>query len=319
LVAIAVLLVIGVTIGATLLFTRDGDGSSTPPTSDVPSDIASANDTGPVEVITEEPTCEAYIGINNAIAGVQGNGWGDGRGDLGPATQWSPEQRQQVDSVATVMRNSTDQSVGLAKQTPHRVVRELYEQFIAYGRAYLDALPNYTPADNELASVNVSAGSALMSICDAITYGSTSRALAVDPATPPSDVAAVGDPANPSVFLESPSGVCKSWIERDTRFNAETSDWQASDSNVTSEQWTPEQKALQLAALPKLLAYADDLESLGQQSGNATFADFAGTAALYLRAYASSGQSYNKADSFLAGAAFRIGNTVTAACRASES
>ncbi len=67
LVAIAVLLVIGVTIGATLLFTRGGGGTGpTPTTSGAPSDIASANDTGPVAIITDEPTCNAVNDINNS-------------------------------------------------------------------------------------------------------------------------------------------------------------------------------------------------------------------------------------------------------------
>src|SRR4051812_12637111 len=51
LIAVAVLLVVGVTIGATLYFTRDnGGGGSTTSSSPVPSDIASANDTGPVAI-----------------------------------------------------------------------------------------------------------------------------------------------------------------------------------------------------------------------------------------------------------------------------
>jgi hypothetical protein len=165
LVAIAVLLVIGVTIGATLLFTRgDGDTPPVPSTSAAPGDIASASDTGPVSIITEEPTCQTFNGINNALAGVEANGWSSQRSALGPASDWTPDQRAQVEAVATAMRNASDQSVALAKQTPNRVVRELYEQFIAYGRSYADNIDTYTPTDNHLASVNVSAGSAIIAI-----------------------------------------------------------------------------------------------------------------------------------------------------------
>ncbi len=42
------------------------------------------------------------------------------------------------------MRNAADQTVALAKLTPHRVMRELYQQFIAYARAYSDAIATYT-------------------------------------------------------------------------------------------------------------------------------------------------------------------------------
>ena len=48
------------------------------------------------------------------------------------------------------MRNAADQTVPLAKLTPHRVMRELYEQFIAYARAYSDAIPTYTAGRQSL-------------------------------------------------------------------------------------------------------------------------------------------------------------------------
>ncbi len=54
------------------------------------------------------------------------------------------------------MRSAADQMVALAKLTPHRVMRELYEQFIAYSRAYADRIPTYTPPDDNLALVAVS-------------------------------------------------------------------------------------------------------------------------------------------------------------------
>ena len=169
LIAIALLLVVGVSIGATLLFTRDGGGPSNPPTTGVPSDIASANDTGPVSIITEEPTCKAFNTINNGLADVRVRrmGW-PSRAASDPLPNWTPEQRTQVEAVATAMRNAADQTVPLAKQTPHRVVREIYDQFIAYGRAYADSITDYSPADNGLASANVSASCAIIGICNAI-------------------------------------------------------------------------------------------------------------------------------------------------------
>ncbi|MFC7674054.1 hypothetical protein ACFQWH_13280 [Mycolicibacterium sp. GCM10028919] len=313
-VAIAVLLVIGVTIGATLLFTRDGDGPSTPPTSDVPSDIASANDTGPVSIITEEPTCEAYTGINDAVANVQKNGWGDIRGSLGPSPEWTADDRRRTEEVVTVLRNSADQAVALAKQTPHRVVRELYEQFVAYARAYINSIPTYTPAADQLATANVAAGNALMAICNAVEFGSADRSLAVEPARPPTEVVPISDPGNPSLFMERANAICPEWLGVDTRFRADTAAWQAMDSSVDAARWTPEQRQTQLLALPRLQSLATEISSLGRDSGNAILEDFAETAALYLRAYVSTGDTYVAADSFLTATAFRIRNIVSAAC-----
>ena len=48
------------------------------------------------------------------------------------------------ESVGKAMRSAADQTVNLVKSTPHRVMRELYEQFIAYARAFADTVPTYT-------------------------------------------------------------------------------------------------------------------------------------------------------------------------------
>ena len=130
---------IGVTIGATLLFTRGGGGTSaTPSTSASADDIASADDTGPVSIITDEPTCKTFNGINNSLAATQAKGWGDQRERSAPQPSGPPisglkfMRSQRLCATPPIIET-------LARQTPHRVVRELYEQFIAFGRAYAGA------------------------------------------------------------------------------------------------------------------------------------------------------------------------------------
>jgi hypothetical protein len=319
LVAIAVLLVIGVTIGATLLFTRGGDAPAAPSTSAAPGDIASADDTGPVSIITEEPTCQAYMGINNGIADLEGRGWGDERNSLGPASEWTSEQRELVQSVATGMRNAADQLVVLSKQTPNRLVREMYEQFIAYGRAYADSVPSYSPADNYLASVNVNIGSALFAMCNAITYGSTNRALGLASTSPPSGLASLGDPAEPQRFISSADPSCGPWIEQEQRFVVETSAWSRLDAAIPAAEWTPDQRASQQAVLPILASYGDEMEKLGRSSVNPVLEDFAVASAVYIDAYLTAGDTYVKADGWLSNVAFRLNNAVAAACDAPRS
>ena len=60
------------------------------------------------------------------------------------------------------MREAADQTVALARLTPHRVMRELYEQAIAYWRAYADAIPTYESVDDHLAGVAVSTSSTIL-------------------------------------------------------------------------------------------------------------------------------------------------------------
>ncbi len=315
LIAVAVLLVVGVSIGATLLFTRDGGGGGGTSTSAVPSDVASANDTGPVAIITDEPTCAAYIDIYNSLANVQATGWNAERRTLGPSSDWTPDQRTHVQSVVTALRNAAEQIEPLAKQTPHRVMRELYEQFIAYGRAYADSAANYTPTDGYLASTNVAIGNALTGICNASRYKSASRSLAVEPAAKPTQVVAPGDTANPEKFVTAPDSTCQQWIANDSKFAAGTKEWANLDSNIPGSQWTPEQRAIQLAALPAFTSLATDMESAGRQSNNPVLEDFAVVGALYIRAYVSASDSYVGADSWLSYTGLRINNAISAACQ----
>jgi hypothetical protein len=310
-------LVIGISVGATLIFTRgDGGGRTTPSTSGAPSDIASANDTGPVSIITDEPTCQTWVGINNTMGDVQKGGWSDQRKTLGPAAEWTPDQRDEVMAVAAAMKSAADQAVAMAKRTPHRVIRELYEQFIAYSRAYASSLPNYKPADDGLASASVNASSALIGICNTITLGSSSRSQAAEPAAPPTETVKPDDPADPQRFVTTSDATCDAWISRLDKFNGDTSAWGALDPAVPASQWSPERRAIEQSVQPLLTAYAADVDGAGRKSGNPIFEDFASSAALYIRTYVTVGESYTSADSWLSYVGFRFANVVSGACLA---
>lgn len=143
---LALLAVIAVTVVITVLVVGKNSGTSPSPTSTtaVPSDIASANDKGAATIITEDPTCAATRPINDTLVGQEKNGW-DKRDPSVPASAWTPEVRAQFEAVGQAFRNAANQTVTLAKTTPHRVMRELYEQNIAYSRAYADSIATYSP------------------------------------------------------------------------------------------------------------------------------------------------------------------------------
>lgn len=316
LIGVAVLLVIGISVAATLVITRNSDSEPTTPTSDAWQDIASANDTGPVAIVVEEPTCNTFVGISNSLSDLEAKGWGAQRATLGPSSQWTPEQKSEVEEVTSAMRKAADQVAPLIKSTPHRLIRELYAQFVAYGRAYADSVPNYQPANNGLASANVNAASAVVGICNSITRGSASRSIAAEPVSPPSDSALKGDPTMPVIFLAEPGSMCLKFQQLFDTFNSATADWQALDTGISASQWTPEQKALQEAAMQPINAWADGLEATGRGSGNSVVEDFAVAAALYLRTYASIGDSYTSNDGWLIFTSFRLNNLILGACKA---
>ena len=79
---IALLAVIAVTVVITVLVVgKDSGGGSPTPTNGNGSDIASANDKGPVAIITDDPTCDAWGGspantlrnqtLSNGVTGIR--------------------------------------------------------------------------------------------------------------------------------------------------------------------------------------------------------------------------------------------------------
>jgi hypothetical protein len=215
------------------------------------------------------------------------------------------------------MRSAADQMVALVKLTPHRVMRELYEQFIAYSRAYAERLPTYTPHDDDLALASGSAANAIGEICSAVSYGSASaRGPLVSKPDAPSQVAPVGDPADPQRFLPATNPVCADWTAASSQFRRDTAAWADINSDIPASQWTPEQRAVNDAVAPVMNAFADELQSLGERSGNLTLNDFAVLSAQYRRAYVQALPSYNPSDNYLASAAVMVGGVVEGACLA---
>lgn len=316
--AVAVLLVVAITVGVTVLVTRDGSGGDGPTeTPDSPSDIASADDTGPVEIITVEPTCDSWRAIQDTLAAAQANGWAD-RDPSIPASEWTPSQRSQYDAVGATMRTAADQAIALAKQTPHRVMRELYEQFIAYGRIYADSLESYVSDDDVFARTNVGLSTSISTTCDAIEHGAViNRASAVPPGSPPDNVSAVGDLGDPRRFLTTSTSACVDWIARTAALDGQLEDWSRLDPEVPASRWDSAQRSVQEAAARTFDEYADDIEQIGRSSGDGTFEDFAVLAAQYFRAYAIATATYSVDDYYIVNPAMRLKNAVRAACQAS--
>lgn len=316
--ALAVLVVIGVTAAVTISVTKDGDGDGPSPTGET-FGLASADDKGPANIITEDPSCAAWRPLIDTLAKTEKNGW-DKIDRAIPAARWTGDQRRQHDEVARVMRTTADQAVQLAKLTPHRVMRELYEQFIAYTRAYVEALPTYTQPDNELAGVSGASSNAITRICTTIEYGIAEARGPLVPAPPnPSEVAPVTNPDSPQQFLETGDPTCSDWLQRLAKFGDDTTAWQELDPGLTASEWDARQRDLIDAVIPVMETMADDMEQLGLRSTNPTLQDFAILAAQYRRAYAMALPSYTGEDSYLAGVSAAITSAIADACRASES
>jgi hypothetical protein len=278
--------------------------------------VASAQDSRPVAVLVEDPSCAAWASINDTLARREAGTMGDRNRSI-PASAWTPQQRALYQDAAQAMRSAAAQTVGLAKLTPHRVMRELYEQFIAYANAYAASIPAYTPADNNLAATADSVSSALGAICGAITAGSAAaRGPLVAALASAPEVSPPANPEDPHRYLSGPNPVCADWKSTLEQFGAATTAWQQIDPNIPAYAWTPQQAAVNDAAVPVMSSYATTLEQLGQRSANPTLQDFATLAAQYRRAFAAALPTYTAADNYLANAATYLSTAVLGACSA---
>ncbi|TXI60487.1 MAG: hypothetical protein E6Q55_19130 [Mycolicibacterium mageritense] len=325
----ALIAVIAVSVVGTVLVLRPesngnaggGDnGGGNPPTSATSqngkSEFASANDTGPVNIIAEDPTCDSWRAINNRLAEQeQAVSWSD-RDKSSSASGWNPDERNVFESVGRALATAADDSVKLSKATPHRVVRELYDQFIAYARAFAQSVPAYEPADNATGETAHTVASTLTSLCSAVQNRSAATvALLVTEAKPPSTLGDPGDPGDPQTMFAAPISICDRWNLEATNFNASIADWQSVSSNIPASEWTPEQRAIYDAVAPVMIAYANKVEELGRQSGNAIVEDIAVLSAQYRRAYVKALPGYTVADNDLSNTASYSAAIINVACK----
>ena len=315
---VAVLVVIALAVVITVLVMRpSGGGGPTPTPTNGNSDFASANDTGPVNIIAEDPTCEAWGKVAREYAdATTAVNWGN-RDQSVAASSWTSDQRTRYEAVGKALVRAAGQTGDLAKQTPHRVMRELYEQFIAYGRAFAAKIPSYVADDGNLAVVTDTITTATANVCSAIDYRSAPAIAPLIPIPPgPSELSSPGDADSPSRFLPASNDICSEWESAGQKFSDDTEQWRALDPKISATDWTPEQKAVNDAAAPIMADNAKELERMGRQSHNPTLEDFAVLAAQYRRAFVAAIPNYTSADDFLSGTAAELVRAVTWACKA---
>ncbi|WP_308170442.1 hypothetical protein [[Mycobacterium] fortunisiensis] len=301
---------------------RDNDGSNSAGTNTASasdSEFASTSDTGPITIITDDPSCAPWRPIQDTLADSAKNGWPQ-RDPSIAASAWTPDQRRQHQEVGQAMRAAADQTERLIKLTTHRVMRQLYEQFVAFTRAYADAIPTYTPPDDALARAANTSGAVLGSICQSIRFGSAAaRAPLAPEASAPEHVAPVIDSASPTPFITGPDPLCHDWKTAVDEFSADTEAWRDIPADIPAGQWSPAQKAISAAVVPVMRDSADSLERLGQRTENTTFQDFAVLAAQYRHAFAEAIPTYTVADNHLYEAGWRTTGFILAACEAAGS
>ena len=319
--ALAIVLAIALAVVITVVLVRPDSGGNGPAnagSTGADSEFASANDTGPVAIITEDPTCDAWSTIVGSYSRTAKSVNWDDRDVSIPAASWTPEQRTMYETVGSAMTQAADQTVSLVTKTPHRAMRMLYTQFIAYSRAFVERIPAIVGENDDiLAGASNGAGSALTNICSAI-QARTAQAVAplVSGIPAPAKLDSPEDPQSPAKLMSEPNAICSEWVAFVVKFDADTKPWREVSKSIPAKDWTPEQRAVNDAVGPIMLASADEMERIGRQSHDPRVEDLTAVAAQYRRGFALAIPDYKPTDIYLELSTTNIARLVTAACKA---
>jgi hypothetical protein len=320
LIGLALVAIIAVSIVGTVLVLRpdSGNGNGSSNTADGASEFASANDTGPANIITEDPTCEAWGKISDDLVAASKAAKWNSQDYSVPATEWTSEQRNAFEQQGVTFANAINKAENLAKRTPHRVMRELYGQFIAYAQVVIDAIPTYSATDQPNVVAANKFFSSLNEVCDSMYFRAAQEAvpLIAIPSAPSDPQALNREVSGPQRFLSDDNDVCSNWIAMAERFDLDTEGWRAIDSTIPANKWTPEQRSGIDKSAPIMAASADDMERMGRKSDNLVWEDFGVFAAQYRRAYVQSVPSYTPKYSHLEAAASHLSVAIYWACKA---
>ncbi|OBF86776.1 hypothetical protein A5791_20440 [Mycobacterium sp. 852002-51163_SCH5372311] len=321
---VAAVLTVAVVVALVTTHTEDHSVTPASPTTSttVPA-VVSAKDTGPVAIITDDPTCAPWRTVAQEWTAHDPLAkWPADSPDSPiniPASGWTSEQQAAMQQVGNIMRSTAGKTVALARATPHRLMRELYEQHIAYARAYADSLTNYFPqADVKLGRAAQSAMNSLISACNAALDGAAvTRSVLVAPRAAPARVAPPQNAEQPQRFITaSDRTTCGEWESVNDKFDADASiqEWAKINSEVPIAQWSPQQKTLSDAVTPLMLNLADEIERIAGRSNSPVIQDFAAFAAQYQRAYVKALPTYGEHDGQLRIVARSTRHLINEAC-----
>lgn len=314
-------LAIALAVVVTVLVVRPDaeNGSKDGKTGGPASGFASENDEGPVSIITDDPTCDGWARITREYnAESTAVRWAARDASI-PANAWRPEQRAMYNTMAKAMTTAADHTEALIKQTPHRVMRELYQQFSSYVHAFVPLIPAYVAENNRFVPVINALANSATDICTAIEFRSTATLAGRIPvADPPSRLASISGADASDLFLGDGNPVCADLASTVVAFDEQTRAWQALDPKLPAEEWSADYRAVMDDVAPVMSANADNLERLGRASGNPIVEDFTVLAAQYQRGYVEAIPSYTSADNVLWQVVASLVKAVNSGCKATS-
>ncbi len=214
--------------------------------------------------------------------------------------------------LARYIKRLTD--MGMPSSAIDAAVRELHNNSGAMMQISL-AAPEAPSRRGRLLAVSGAAAAAALIIGGVIggLIGSGTRDTAAPTAPAPVTVTAEAPPIDVSVPT-SADPVCAEWSPLADGYRAKRAAWVAIDPNISAAQWSPDQRAANMAVIPTLRAEADDLRRLAGKAQNDLLATLMRSQAQYEDAYANRLPNYQPNDQRLWQAVTDFGNSVNSVC-----
>src|SRR5699024_1097064 len=121
---------------------------------------------------------------------------------------------------------------------------------------------------------------------------------------------------NPQRYMMTPNVVCRDWKATMGKCGTGTAEWQGLDPSIPATYGNPQQKAVNMAAEPAMVAYANKLQQLRARSQHPIRQHCAELSALYRRAFVLALPACDPSDKYLANAATYVSTTTLGACAA---
>ncbi|EUA17403.1 MULTISPECIES: hypothetical protein [Mycobacterium avium complex (MAC)] len=150
-----------------------------------------------------------------------------------------------------------------------------------------------------------------------VGYSTADRDNTTAAAPAPSTVTAPAKPAEISPTIPvTPDPVCAEWAPMHDAYRTQLENWVGVDPRIPSAQWSPDQRAINMAAIPVLRAEATDMRRLAGKAQNQLLKGLMQQQAVYEEHTADAIPGYQPDDAKFWGAVVNFSNAVNALCTA---
>lgn len=227
-----------------------------------------------------------------------------------PASKWDDDQRRVFEAAAVTIKDVADRFESISSMAKHMALRELIAQTVFNWRKYAAAIPDYKPSDGSYAGIATNFGGAVLFMCTAVPILESIKNVQGR------DSKAVGDYSDFKYALDRGDPACSGFLTLIDRQKTMISGWIRTDPAISNEEWTTEQRELNMAVKAVLAGDAEYARTVASEASDPVFADLIFTYGAYLDAYVEKLAVYTPDDNQIWRVSTLLGGGIAASCGA---